>query len=75
MEYKSFPAQWFELDNFVIQYVVKYAYFPMGEYSSKKSLSCQNSDFVNPYLTNFVLEHYLHFLGYFENFELKDLGI
>ena len=27
MEYKSFPAQWFELDNFVIQYVVKYAYF------------------------------------------------
>ena len=47
----------------------------MGEYSSKKSLSCQNSDFVNPYLTNFVLEHYLHFLGYFENFELKDLGI
>ena len=47
----------------------------MGEYSSKKSLSCQTLDFVNPYLTNFVLEHYLRFLGYFENLELKDLGI
>ena len=47
----------------------------MGEYSSKKSISCKNLDFVNPYLTNFVKEHYLHFLGYFENFELKDLGI
>ena len=43
----------------------------MGEYSSKKSLSCQTSDFVNPYITNFVLEHYKHFLGYFENLELK----
>ena len=32
----------------------------MDEYSSKKSLSCQTSNFVNPYLTNFVLEHYLH---------------
>ena len=31
----------------------------MGEYSSKKSLSCQTSNFVNPYLTNFVLERYL----------------
>ena len=47
----------------------------MGEYSSKKSLSCQTSNFVNPSLANFVLEHYLHFLGYFENFELKDQGI
>ena len=33
------------------------AVLAMGEYSSKKSLSCQSSNFVNPYLTNFVLEH------------------
>ena len=39
----------------------------MGEYSSEKSLSLLNWDFVNLFMTHFVLESFFTEIGYFDN--------